>query len=275
MTLLNSSKIRAMFSENDLAQFQEKGITAFAAEQQLYFFRNGFPYPCIVSPATTERGISTFDKNQIEELIKEFDSFEGEISKFVPASGAATRMFRGLYDMLISLEKGESFSTGHEENLFFGRLKNFAFYDELRKCKNFNTDNKADILKLLLFEDGLNYGSLPKGLIKFHKYANESRTPFEEHLLEACEYTKSRDGVVRMTVTVSPEHLAYFSTLNENIRDKFLNEKGLYTDVTFTLQKPSTDTIAVDENNEPFRKPDGSILFRLEGMALLLRISMK
>lgn len=270
MTLLNSSKIRAMFSENDLAQFQEKGITAFAAEQQLYFFRNGFPYPCIVSPATTERGISTFDKNQIEELIKEFDSFEGEISKFVPASGAATRMFRGLYDMLISLEKGESFSTGHEENLFFGRLKNFAFYDELRKCKNFNTDNKADILKLLLFEDGLNYGSLPKGLIKFHKYANESRTPFEEHLLEACEYTKSRDGVVRMTVTVSPEHLAYFSTLNENIRDKFLNEKGLYTDVTFTLQKPSTDTIAVDENNEPFRKPDGSILFRPGGHGALI-----
>jgi hypothetical protein len=81
-----------MFSENDLTQFQEKGITAFAAEQQLYFFRNGFPYPDIVSPATAERGISIFDENQIQELINEFDSFEGEISKFVPASGAATRM---------------------------------------------------------------------------------------------------------------------------------------------------------------------------------------
>ena len=111
MTLLNSSKIRAMFSENDLTQFQEKGITAFAAEQQLYFFRNGFPYPDIVSPATAERGISIFDENQIQELINEFDSFEGEISKFVPASGAATRMFRSLYDMLISLENGESFQT--------------------------------------------------------------------------------------------------------------------------------------------------------------------
>ena len=270
MTLLNSSKIRAMFSENDLTQFQEKGITAFAAEQQLYFFRNGFHYPDIVSPATAERGISIFDENQIQELINEFDSFEGEISKFVPASGAATRMFRSLYDMLISLENGESFSNGHEADLFFGKLDNFAFYDELSKCKNFNKENKTDVLRLLLFEDGLNYGSLPKGLIKFHKYESESRTPFEEHLLEACEYAKSRDGVVRMTVTVSPEHLAYFSKLNESTRDKFLNSKGLYTDVCFTLQKPSTDTIAVDENNEPFRKPDGSILFRPGGHGALI-----
>ena len=130
-----------MFSENDLTQFQEKGITAFAAEQQLYFFRNGFPYPDIVSPATAERGISIFDENQIQELINEFDSFEGEISKFVPASGAATRMFRSLYDMLISLENGESFSNGHEADLFFGKLDNFAFYDELSKCKNFNLGN--------------------------------------------------------------------------------------------------------------------------------------
>lgn len=259
-----------MFSENDLTQFQEKGITVFTAEQQLYFFRNGFPYPDIVSPATTERGISRFDNNQIEELIKEFDSYEGEISKFVPASGAATRMFRSLYDMLIALENGESVSIRQEGNLFFAKLDNFAFYEELSRCNNFNIDSKIDVLRLLLFEDGLNYGSLPKGLIKFHNYPDESRTPFEEHLLEAGEYAKSRDGVVRMTVTVSPEHLEYFSKLYESIKEKFISQKGLYPDISFTLQKTSTDTIAVDENNEPFRKPDGSILFRPGGHGALI-----
>jgi hypothetical protein len=140
----------------------------------------------------------------------------------------------------------------------------------LSKCKDFNIGCKTGVLRLLLFEDGLNYGSLPKGLIKFHKYSNESRTPIEEHLIEACEYAKSRDGIARMTVTVSPEHHACFSKLYESLKDKFQNIKGLATDVCFTLQKPSTDTIAVNENDEPFRKPDGSILFRPGGHGALI-----
>ncbi len=259
-----------MFNENDLIQFREKGITAFTAEQQMFFFRNGFPFANIISPATIERGISKFDKDYIEELIKEFDSYEGEISKFVPASGAATRMFRELYDILINLENGGVASEGQEENLFFEKLENFAFYDELRNCRGFNINNKIDVLKLLLFEDGLNYGSLPKGLIQFHRYNMMSRTPFEEHLLEASEYAKSRDGVARMIATVSTEHLAAFSKLYEKVKESFQEKHDTHLEVSFTIQKPSSDTIAVDENNEPFRKPDGSILFRPGGHGALI-----
>lgn len=249
-----------MFTEKDLNQFHEKGISAETVQQQLDFFQSGFPFPQIVSPATTERGIYALDNNQTDKFIDEFDSYNGEVSKFVPASGAATRMFKDLYDLL----------ENENESVFFDNLSRFAFYDDLCRIPGFDSNNKASVLRNLLYAEGLNYGALPKGLLKFHRYANGSRTPFEEHLLEAFEYAGGKDGIARMTISVSPEHLAAFKELCNRIKNEYEKHKGVVADIRFTLQKQSTDTIAVNKNNEPFRKPDGTILFRPGGHGALI-----
>lgn len=249
-----------MFTGKDLNQFHEKGITAETVHQQLDFFNSGFPFPQIVSPATTERGISAFGNNQIDKLIEEFDSYNGEVSKFVPASGAATRMFKDLYEL----------SNNEKASVFFDNLSKFAFYDDLKGLPGFDSGNKEFVLRKLLYNEGLNYGALPKGLLKFHRYANGSRTPFEEHLLEAFEYAKGKDGIVRMTMSVSPEHLAAFKELCNRIKNEYEKRTGTVADIRFTLQKQSTDTVAVTANNEPFRKPDGTILFRPGGHGALI-----
>lgn len=249
-----------MFTGKDLNQFHEKGITAETVQQQLDFFNNGFPFPQIVSPATAEKGISVFGNNQTDKLIEEYDSYNGEVSKFVPASGAATRMFKDLYEL----------SKNEKGSVFFDNLNKFAFFDELISLPGFDSGNKDIILRKLLYNEGLNYGALPKGLLKFHRYSNGSRTPFEEHLMEAFEYAKSKDGIARMTMSVSPEHLAAFKDHCNRIKNEYEKLTGTVADIRFTLQKQSTDTVAVTASNEPFRRSDGTILFRPGGHGALI-----
>jgi hypothetical protein len=129
-----------------------------------------------------------------------------------------------------------------------------------------------DILKAILGEDGLDYGSKPKGLLKFHKYgASDRRTSFEEHLREAVRYCVNRKGEVKIHMTVSPDHLDGFQTESARVIPKIEKETGFQIDLSFSFQKPETDTIAVDLSNEPFRKEDGTILFRPGGHGALIR----
>lgn len=198
------------------------------------------------------------------------------VVKFVPASGAASRMFKNMFEFL-----GADYNVPQTdfEKKFFEKIEHFAFYDDLNaaclktKGKDIPTllnegDYKA-VVAALLESAGLNYGSLPKGLLKFHKYEDGSRTPVEEHLVEGALYAANRNGKVNVHFTVSPEHRAFFKALIEEKAALYAKKYGVDYNITFSEQKPSTDTIAADMNNQPFRDK-GQLLFRPGGHGALI-----
>jgi hypothetical protein len=197
------------------------------------------------------------------------------IIRLVPASGAASRMFKSLFNALENLE-GKDLAAqekwiANEKDIkgFFKKLESYPFYEDLALQEG---DEPSRILDQLLGSEGLQYGSKPKGLLKFHKYdETDRRTAFEEHVREAVKYCENRDGMVRMHLTVSPEHLDGFQTEAARILPKIEREKGVSINLSFSFQKPETDTIAVDQENEPFRNPDGTLLFRPGGHGALIR----
>jgi hypothetical protein len=259
-----------MFEKRDFEQFKLLGISAEKVENQIESIKRGFPFLKIVSPATKERGILIIEEDEKKQYIKRFKSSSLKISRFVPASGAATRMFKDLFEALDNIDNGKCFTDDSEAGKFFANLETFPFYEDLKIIKGFDSNDKSGILKLLLSNKGLGYGSLPKGLLKFHKYNNQSRTAFEEQLVESSKYAVSADGFARLTFTVSKEHLVSFEALFLNLIPKLNKERGLDFKVEFTLQKKSTDTVAVDMDGNAFRTGDGSILFRPGGHGALL-----
>lgn len=232
-------------------------------ERQLAYFRSGFPFLNIISAATPDRGIRVLEKGQEESMISVFESFEGSVLKFVPASGAATRMFKDLYSYL---------NTGihnDQSKEFVDKIEQFAFYQDL-KSRLKEGYSQQDLVEAVLTDRGLNYGALPKGLIKFHKYPHGSRTSFEEHLFEAAHYAVDKHGYARVSVTVSQEHMEMFKELASSVKGQFEKEFNCTYEIEFSTQKRETDTIAVDMDNNPFVKSDGEILFRPGGHGALI-----
>ncbi|MDR0294813.1 MAG: DUF4301 family protein [Prevotellaceae bacterium] len=249
----------------DHQQLQQLGITVEQVEQQLNYFRQGFPFLPITAPATPDNGIIQFSQEEQALLLRRFDQWGGSRLKFVPASGAATRMFKALFEYLEAGKKGK------EVDEFFAGLKDFAFYEDLTKIVGENTPKGvSEWVKALLDTDGLNYGNLPKGLLKFHYYVDGARTAFEEHLVEAALYAKDNCGIARLHFTVSPEHRKGFEALLNEVQQRYEQRYDVKYEVSFSEQKKSTDTIAVDLQNEPFRNADGTLLFRPGGHGALL-----
>ena len=260
-----------MFSLYDLEQLSQAGISEQQALQQIDNFRIGFPFLPIEAAATPAKGIVQYSQEQQDELVKCFDNWGGSRLKFVPASGAATRMFKSLYETQTQLAANPQSEINDKDSIdFFAHLPYFAFYETLSKVNGFQKDNKLSVLNALLNESGLNYGNLPKGLLIFHKYDNEVRTAFEEHLVEAALYAKDAYKIARLHFTVSPEHRAKFEALTEKILPEYEKKYSVKFEIIFSEQKKSTDIIAVDERNEPFRNADGSLLFRPGGHGALL-----
>ncbi|MDR2801624.1 MAG: DUF4301 family protein [Prevotellaceae bacterium] len=259
-----------MFNLYDLAQLSQAGISAEQAEQQLQNFRTGFPYLPVVAPAVPDKGITQLDADTQAGLVQLFDNWNGSRVKFVPASGAATRMFKALLETKAALAKNAKATIGNDSAEFFASLDKFAFYGELKKVASFKPDDRLAILNTLLDEAGLDYSNLPKGLLLFHKYAGGARTAFEEHLVEAALYAKDAGNVARLHFTVSPEHRSKFSGLLKKIQPQYEEQFGVTFEITFSEQKKSTDTIAADERNQPFRNVDNSLLFRPGGHGALL-----
>ncbi len=259
-----------MFTEQDIVNLRQRGISQEEIDNQIKHFRNGFPYLDVIAPATKSAGIRVLSESEISEAENIRDGFTGEVCKFVPASGAATRMFKDLFDAFKQAAEGKKFPSGSPGERFIKELKNFPFYSDLERLGINNDSTPETILKTLLYSEGLGYGSLPKGLIKFHKYSDFERTPFEEHLVEASRYALSADGIARMVVTVSEEHLTSFRTLMECGRSTYEQKYGCRYEILFTLQKSSTDTIAVGMDNEPIRDKDGKIMFRPAGHGALI-----
>jgi hypothetical protein len=277
-----------MFTDKDIQQIKSKGISVETVERQIERFKTGFPYVRLAAPAVPGNGIRVFDDSEVNELERYFDENKDdyEILKFVPASGAASRMFKKLFafrqsfsgsaEEIAALEKEEDLqSVGY----FFKNLHKFAFYpllaeamkkdgldpENLREKKDYNT-----ILDYLLTDKGLGYGKLPKALLHFHQYPDGPRRAFEEHLVEAAHYATDKNGMARVHFTVSPEHQKAFEEAVESVREKYEKRFGVHFHIDFSQQKTSTDTVAVDMENRPFRNEDGSLLFRPGGHGALI-----
>ncbi|AQG81532.1 DUF4301 family protein [Spirosoma montaniterrae] len=266
------------FSDKDQQQIQAQGISLAQIDEQIQHFVNGFPFLNVIKAATVGDGIVRVPDEQLTAYLHRFDEAaqERDLVKFVPASGAATRMFKSLFSAL----DGKSDKSTDE---FFARLKDFAFYDDLKAVLvkkgvnldetvaegNWTTAERQTVLHFLLMADGLDYGSLPKGLLKFHSYDDGARTPVEEHLIEGAAYANS-NGMVRIHFTVSPEHRERFEQLIAQEKVDYEAWLGVMFDISFSEQKKSTDTISVDMSNHPFRNHDGSLLFRPAGHGALI-----
>jgi len=275
-----------MFTTAQLTQLEEKGINPDQVLRQLETFKKGISPVVLIKPALPDDGIEFFEKEKIDSYISFFQKNKSGITiqKFVPASGAASRMFKQLFEVsndFKSLKDNqfEVVSKQPEIAAFFRSIDQYPFYEDLQslciaKGKSIESLKKEgqflEILDLLLNSDGLSYGQLPKGLLKFHKYSNETRTAFEEHFNEASLFLKDSNNKISLHFTVSPEHQKLFSTLSESLKAKYLKNKGVKFEISFSVQKPSTDTIAANTNNDPFLTENNKLLFRPGGHGALL-----
>lgn len=266
-----------MLSLQDKEQLAKKGISEAQIADQLASFEKGFPYLKLEAAASVGKGIIVPEMDGYLNAWEEYKKGEGCIVKFVPASGAASRMFKNLFEFL-----GGNHETpiSDFEKKFFDNIVKFAFYEDLnttcvalygKDIPSLIADEQHKLVVAALLEDaGLNYGQLPKGLLKFHSYADGSRTPLEEHLVEGALYAKGKTGQVNVHFTVSPEHRALFEALVLEKSSQYAKKYGVGYNISFSEQKNSTDTVAVDMENKPFRNTDGSLLFRPGGHGALI-----
>jgi hypothetical protein len=277
-----------MFSTSDLQQMETLGISPIKIEKQIDNFRRGFPFIRLDRSATIGDGILRFDDAARVQCIQVFDAQPAgtHIEKFVPASGAASRMFKQLFEFKEKYTNSpldhESFKKDQGFNSVFNFIINlgkFAFYDDLKKVmldngieldKALADKEYGVVIDFLLSEKGLGYANLPKALLKFHNYPNGARVAAEEHLVESAVYAKGSDGEAHIHYTLSPEHIAKFQKRFSEVMEKHEQRFKVHFQVSHSIQKKSTDVIAVDENNEPVRNPDGSLLFRPGGHGALL-----
>ncbi|NDP21881.1 MAG: DUF4301 family protein [Paludibacter sp.] len=268
-----------MFTKNDEVNLKNRGISLIQIQNQLKSFQAGFPFLEIRSAAELDKGIVQVEENDLVSLLKEWEQYlqsDASILKFVPASGAASRMFKDLFEFIES-ENDEPENSFMKK--FFSEIEKFAFYDDLNAICIKNNAKTIDelidgklyktIVENLLLEVGLNYGSLPKGLLKFHTYPDENRTPMQEHLVEGALYAANATNKVNIHFTVSKEHRALFEKhLNESLA-AFEKKYDVSYQVDFSEQKPSTDTLAADASNQPFRDKD-ELVFRPGGHGALI-----
>lgn len=252
-----------LFSDRDLKQIQQRGSQVADIETQISYFQQGFPFLTVKAAATIGHGIVQLNDSELANYVALFDkeSTKKKLLKFVPASGAASRMFKSLF---AALEEGKKDGSVDQ---FLKEVERFAFYPSLKAVQKGSGD--AATIQALLGEEGLNYGQMPKGLLEFHAYANGVRTAVEEHLVEGALYAASQ-GKVRLHFTVSPEHKKKFKALIQKVLPAYEAQYQVKYYISFSEQKPSTDTIAVDEKNAPFRQSDGTLLFRPAGHGALL-----
>tara|TARA_R110002096_G_scaffold203033_5_gene387910 strand:- start:486 stop:2036 length:1551 start_codon:yes stop_codon:yes gene_type:complete len=276
-----------MFTEKDLEQIHNKGITIDQVNAQISRLKNGMSFSNLVAAATVGKGIETYNEDEKKLLIDLYDTKKEALSiiKFVPASGAATRMFKFLFQFLKSFNPSKESIKEYAERKndaliekFATDLKNFPFYNQtLEKAKLINSafealpeDEKClEFVKIMLDKDGLNYSFLPKGLLPFHKYQDKAITAFQEHLFESTLYASS-NGNANLHFTVSEQHHDYFKKELNNVKEALEKKTKITFDVSYSYQKEATETLALTKSGQVFRKKEGSILFRPAGHGALL-----
>ncbi|NJB71177.1 hypothetical protein GGR42_001639 [Saonia flava] len=270
------------FNEKDLKQLASKGISKEKVVEQVETFKKGIPFVRLEKAAIISDGILKLSDAEEKNLIEKFDESISGLSllKFVPASGAASRMFKALFNFLDtynpSSESLEAYleRTGDKNmKIFFDGYQNFAFYDLIQNSIKGKATSKDEekylFVKQMMLEEGFNYGFFPKGLLPFHDYGNYAATPFEEHLNEASAYAKA-DGTANLHFTISEQHGKMFNEEFNKVGERVSQKTKTSFNVGYSFQKPSTDTIAVDMENNLFRNSDGSLLFRPGGHGALI-----
>ena len=252
-----------MFTQEDLKQIADHGLTPELAEIQLENFRRGFPFLNVVRAASPGDGVLVVGAAEADAAVDRYEKESAGLGvvKFVPASGAATRMFKELFEFVNDGKRGKGIDTLLEN------IGKFAFWPELRAVLPAGADDRAIVNAIV--NDGLNYGRKPKGLVTFHAYPEGVRKAVEEHLVEGAAYAAA-GGVARIHFTVSPEHVAGFEELLAEKVPLYERRFGIRYDISFSVQKPSTDTLAVNPDNTPFRQADGTLLFRPAGHGALI-----
>lgn len=279
------------YLKNELLAEENPGLSVVNIIEQIKIFERGIPFLMLLRPCIIGDGVKVIAKDEQESYSKIYLSAldEARVIKFVPASGAATRMFKKLLSVLVKyenpdLQKIKELAGKGDEDCkatleFFENIHRFAFYNELKKKVEKSgkriqdllaDENVYDIIRFVAENIGLNYASLPKGCIFFHSYPEGSRTAFEEHLIEAMNYSAGKDKVVKVHFTISHEHEEEIKILFQELSDKY-SSQGWKFDIGFSFQSPSTDTISVTLDNKPFRDEKGKIVFRPSGHGALLK----
>ncbi len=270
-----------MFKPEDISQIKARGSVLYAVEQQIKNFENGFPFLKLVDTVGIDHGLIRMSDSEIQNHILFFDQKVSEgldLLSFIPASGAASRMFQSLFSAIDKFKSGNdpsAYETNDDVLAVINQLSCFAFYDDLKESiskgnQTIDTISVKELLEYLLLEKGLNYGNLPKGLLKFHTYPDGNRTALEEHFVDGALYSQNSEKLVHLHFTVSPEHQILFEKLVAKIKTKYEQLFGVHYQIGFSQQKESTDTLAVTTDNKPFRNDDGSLLFRAAGHGALL-----
>ncbi len=251
----------SIFTDADIQQIQGHGLTIDGVNQQLDKFKTGFPFANIESAAVIGHGVRSVPVTEMADFYMQ-NKDKYNIVKFVPASGAATRMFKDLFEFLAS---GVMNQTTQD---VLDNLDKFAFYDDLMQVLPENA-TPSQIIECLVGVNGLNYGALPKALLRFHKYDDANRTALEEHLVEGAQYA-SPNGVVKIHFTISPEHRDGFNACLADVLPTYQSKFNVKYEISMSEQKKHTDTIAVNMDNTPFRNDDGTLLFRPAGHGALI-----
>jgi len=268
----------SFFSGEDLEAITAKGIDVLEVLRQLEIFRRGAKPIRLIRPVCVGEGIVQIPPNEREAFVSLHNQAaeKGRMLKFVPASGVASRMFKDWYGWV---QQGK-FDSAECLNKFLENIVKFAFYDDLKEVITSEGEDIEilirkgrcmDILKLILTPRGLNYNWLPKALLKFHIYPEHTRTALEEHLVEAALYVRDARNVCRIHFTVSDEHESRFNDLLSRVKGYYEDLFNVKYEITVTIQHSSTDTIAVDMENKPFRDRSGKIVFRPGGHGALLK----
>ncbi|MEM6766319.1 MAG: DUF4301 family protein [Bacteroidota bacterium] len=270
----------SVFSERDLEQIHQSGKRVEDVLAQLSIFSMGFPDVTLLREVSPEDGVLTCSQQNQQLYLDKFELARERVrmAKFVPASGASSRMFKLLYAYL---QNPEDFSEDEHTQIstFCQQLEAYAFYQPLEealetsgyKLKELQEkESYKVIISHLITEKGLAFGSLPKALIPFHSYKEGCRTAIEEHLVEAANYCVSADKMVKLHITLSPQHIPLVKDLMKKVLPIYEKKLGVKYDIAYSIQNPATDTLAVDLENQPYYLEDGSLLFRPGGHGALL-----
>ena len=263
----------SLFTQNDLRRIKKLGLTPRDVEKQMDLYRHGSNYLDLNRPCAINDGILSIQKAEMDELIKLYEREAGKfrLLKFVPASGAASRMFAEWFS---ALEK-DGFASPALNKSFLRNLKKYPFYSLIKKNKRasqlIEKKNIKGLLDYILSANGLNFGWLPKALIPFHQYrAGDARTSLEEHLFEAVQYVRSAGDVCHLHFTISQEHKKDVAKKIKTVKSKYENFCRIKYIISSSVQSPSTNMLAVDENNLPLRDAEGNLIFRPGGHGSLL-----
>jgi len=270
-----------MLSNEDKAQLAERGVATEELLKQVERFKTGFPYLKIYDSARAGEGITVLSCQEEEKAVARWEKYladGGDVCKFVPASGAASRMFKALFGFVDGND--EKAPEGSDVDLLLRDIHKVAFFDQLDETLRRNDGkgvdellsegNQKEVIRGIIGENGLNYGNLPKGLLTFHHSVSGTRTPVEEQLVEGAQSARQADGTVNLHLTVSPSHREAFARKLSDVVPEIEKMMDVKINVTMSEQKASTDTVAVNEDNSLFREND-RLVFRPGGHGALIQ----